>query len=81
MARSMRRVMRYEYGLSPYASRNCREKCPADMPTPAAIRLDVQREGVLAIHAVPGAAQEREIAQALLTRGGHAVIVARMVAP
>ena len=30
-ARSMRRVMRYEYGVSPYARRNWREKCAWDM--------------------------------------------------
>src|SRR3954466_13669887 len=30
-ARSMRRVMRYEYGVSPYAARNLREKCAGDM--------------------------------------------------
>src|SRR6185295_17292735 len=36
IARSMRRVMRYEYGDSPYAILNWRDRCPADMFTPRA---------------------------------------------
>src|SRR4029079_10303212 len=31
LARSMRRVIRYEYGVSPYAARNLREKCAGDI--------------------------------------------------
>src|SRR3954465_1867398 len=37
LARSMRRVMRYEYGVSPYAARNLREKCAGDMRAARAI--------------------------------------------
>ena len=36
IARSMRRVIRYAYGDSPYAALNCRLRWPADMCTPRA---------------------------------------------
>src|SRR5690625_1058579 len=36
IARSIRRVIRYEYGDSPYACRKRRLRCPADMFTPRA---------------------------------------------
>lgn len=36
IARSILRVIRYEYGDSPYALRNSRLRCPADMFTPRA---------------------------------------------
>src|SRR3954454_4746380 len=36
-ARSMRRVMRYAYGVSPYVARNLREKCAGDMSAVRAI--------------------------------------------
>src|SRR5262245_24768094 len=37
LARSIRRVMRYAYGVSPYAARNRREKCAGDMSAACAI--------------------------------------------
>src|SRR4051794_37519711 len=36
-ARSMRRVIRYVYGVSPYTARNLREKCAGDMCAARAI--------------------------------------------
>jgi hypothetical protein len=36
IARSMRRVIRYEYGDSPKAALNWRLRCPADMCAPRA---------------------------------------------
>ena len=64
-ARSMRRVMRYEYGVSPYAGAELAREVRGRHERGTRHRRDVERLRVLAVHEVARPAQVREVGDLL----------------